>query len=515
LFFSLLVSVYDHEKELTSTKSFLIQFLSTTDKKELFLADIDAAKEDKNSVTEILGNFTIDDEIEINLYEKDENVDSPEGINHNNGTVSNNHSNEPLNDDPASSSFPLSSTSKGVYFLDRIKIPIICLDRSKPSPLTITTQHGIEIDILFNIIDDSHLTEELLFGNQNASELSDDEDDLEQRSVGEEDDEDEEEDGEKQTVVDRYSLQRRNQKLFGFSHPFVESKDDLEGEGAVVEGEEELEEISNEYMMTSASSFCLDSADERRASLPLKQKQMIWKLSSYKVYLYLKTMISQISTSTVESISLLLSRLSSFTSLLLTSNHLVFLQISDLSSSFLSSVDELITKCLKAMDGLSQELIQEVMGTFSYLLQALWKQIQGIDFKKSTQRITFRITKAALRYGMKQFHPMIRQVVDRSQFVVRITKPVIQSSFVQNTLGNVDHLLTTNSLSCYYYGKMKRSTNALIKDATAMYEEVKVKSHVIKSLKDHGEKSEKGEKGEKEKTPVRERKTLRLFSDKK
>ena len=87
------------------------------------MTEIDLTHFERTSANEVLGNFHLQDEIEITIFSK---------------------------------------SHQTLTFLDKVKIPVLCLDRNRPSPLTIIDE-GVEIDILFNILEDSHLTDELLF----------------------------------------------------------------------------------------------------------------------------------------------------------------------------------------------------------------------------------------------------------------------------------------------------------------------------------------------------------------
>jgi hypothetical protein len=98
---------------------------------DLIHTAVNVSAQKNQSVSEVLGNLSNDDAIRVKLYSKEGNE---------------------------------------YTFLSETSIPVLCLDKTKPSPLNIV-DCGVEFDVIFNVLDDSYFTDELSFASFDVSQM--------------------------------------------------------------------------------------------------------------------------------------------------------------------------------------------------------------------------------------------------------------------------------------------------------------------------------------------------------
>ena len=394
--------------------------------------EVNSASPEFQSANEVLGNLAKEDFIGVTIYAKEGNE---------------------------------------FIFIDKIQIPIVCLDREKPSPLTIM-EFGVELDILFNIIDDAHLTDEVLFGSFD-SKL--------QLEINEPIDHSHEDD---EYIHLNYSVDEPIM-IEDYPSPQREVKCEIEAHMnlTVIASEiiqEDLVDTSHTTNATTSSSVslkgaeesCLQLSEESHTSTSIQIKQQVWRIKSIQIYNFFKYSIQRLLTS--DTLNSIIELIHSITDLISATNKFVVVVLTDLSYEFLILFDELITELLMKIDTLSNTLMD---GSFDRLVvvlqncfQALSKQYLSVDrLIQNKQEQLFDLTKDIVSYSVKKFHPLIHTVVKRGQPLARISRPLLRP--VQFTIGTVGKVLENNSLSGPYYKRIKANTNEIIQEAVHVYEE--------------------------------------------
>jgi hypothetical protein len=123
------VSAVDIDKNPELPKVFVVEF--SVGDQDLIHTAVNVSAQKNQSVSEVLGNLSNDDSIRVKLYSKEGNE---------------------------------------YTFLSETSIPVLCLDKTKPSPLNIV-DCGVEFDVIFNVLDDSYFTDELSFASFDVSQM--------------------------------------------------------------------------------------------------------------------------------------------------------------------------------------------------------------------------------------------------------------------------------------------------------------------------------------------------------
>lgn len=414
------VSVVELEKQedprQTTSSSFIIQF--TSNGNELFTTEVEAGNKEKASANEVLGNFRIEDEIEVVLMTR----------NHSDGEVT---------------------------FFDKLKIPIICLDRNMPSPLTVI-EDGVELDILFNIIDDSHLTDELLFASfdQKLQQGEEEEEEVKEIMI-----EDEQED----RTRERDGGGREGQLIKEESKASVETAVEEEDERY----ERMLEMMSPEDNLVEGKKK-LSEREERR------RKVKVWRLRSVQIYQALKLSCHRILAS--DSAFAAIELLQSITDFLSAASKFIFMVIVDLSVEFLKLMDSLLCDFLQHVDSIVDRFVEGSIEKFlevcRRLMMALWMQYRALHRSiKNQQNLMLAFTKNLVHFSVVKANPLLRIIVRRAQPLVEAGSPIINP--VTSRLNSIrkSRLLEGNRFYGSFLSKVIHLGEELLEEAVTAYDE--------------------------------------------
>lgn len=386
------------KQENQSKTSFVIQF--TSNGHELFITEVETgASKEKASANEVLGNFKVDDEIEVVLMTK-------------------NSENE-------------------ITFLDKLKIPIICLDRMMPSPLTII-EDGIELDILFNVIDDTHLTDELLFASFDSQ--------LEEQPINREDISDEND--------NKIEEINKNDNLIQIEEEQIRREDQFD---------KMLEMMSPEHNL----------AEGKKKLHQRQNRKRIWKLQSVQIYQAFKISLERILES--ESTSTAIELLHSITDFLSAASKFIFMVIVDLSVEFFKLMDKLLTDFLQHLDTIVDRLIEGSLDQFllvsQQLISTLWVQYRALNQNvQQQQHMMLSFTKSLVNFSVVKANPLLRIIVRRAQPLVEAGSPIIIP--VSNSVQVIrkSRLFEGNRIYGSYLSKLLKVGEELIEEAVTAYE---------------------------------------------